>query len=86
MTGADAHSGVIGVRWRLGTSGTFTEVVGAGERSRSPTRAMHTLETQMVDGVGHETGSKPSTVRIDTTAPVNQTQVADPAWTTAPGT
>ena len=78
VAGSDQHSGIGLVRWRLdggltqsGVSGTTTTVTGDGE---------HTLVTWVQDAVGNTTGWKTHTIRIDTTAPANQTPAAPVAW------
>jgi hypothetical protein len=82
VTGTDAHSGVNQVSWRVdgGTTSTTTSVPGSFTVSAE---GVHTIETRVRDAAGHQTGWKSQTVRIDTTAPVNQTQTSNPAWQTA---
>lgn len=81
VTGTDEHSGVTEVRWRIdgggestGPPGTIVNVTGDGE---------HTLDTRVRDAAGHLSGWKTHTIRIDTTAPENQTALADTAWRAA---
>ena len=80
VTGSDAHSGVASVTYSLdgaapvtGASPTVVTVSGDGD---------HTLETRVTDNAGNQSGWKTTTVRIDTTAPDNQTPAAPAGWRT----
>jgi Big-like domain-containing protein len=82
VTGSDAHSGIGLVRWRVdgglpqfGFAPSLVTISADGE---------HTLLTQVQDNVGHASGWKTHTIRIDTTAPANHTPTADPGWRAAP--
>ena len=82
VTGSDAHSGVTEVSWRVdGGATTTTTSLPAGPTVSA--EGVHTVETRVRDAAGNQTGWKSSTVRIDTTAPTNQTDVSDGVWTTA---
>ena len=82
VTGTDAHSGVAEVTWRVnGGAPTTTTSFPAG--FSISTEGVNTVETRVRDAAGHQTGWKSHTVRIDTTAPTNQTQVSSGEWTTA---
>jgi hypothetical protein len=81
ITGADGHSGVTQVIYQLDgaapvttVSGTVVTVSGDGE---------HTLTTKVRDAAGNESGWKTSNIRIDTTAPDNQTDTGDGSWRAA---
>jgi hypothetical protein len=78
VQGADEHSGIAEVRWQLdggsqqtGASPRVVTVAGDGE---------HTLRTRVVDRAGNVGGWTDHSIRIDTTAPVNETPAADGAW------
>jgi hypothetical protein len=80
VAGSDAHSGVASVTYRLdagtpvtGASPTTVTVSGDGD---------HTLETRVTDIAGNQSGWKTTTIRIDTTAPDNQTPAAPSGWRT----
>jgi hypothetical protein len=80
VTGADAHSGIARVRWRVGTSGAFTEVVGTTTPASISGDGIRTLQTQVVDAAGHAGAITSHQVRIDTTAPSNLTDAAPAGW------
>jgi hypothetical protein len=81
VTGTDAHSGVVEATWRVdGGSSTTAPAPGALTVSAE---GVHTVETRVRDAAGNQTGWKSQTVRIDTTAPTNQTDTSDGVWTTA---
>ena len=78
ITGADGHSGIFQVIYSVDggapvttTSGTVVTVSAEGE---------HTLATKVRDAAGNESGWKITTIRIDTTAPDNQTDTAAGGW------
>jgi hypothetical protein len=78
VSGSDAHSGVASVTYSLdgaapvtGTSPTTVNLSGDGD---------HTLTTYVTDNAGNQSTPKTITIRIDTTAPTNQTPAADPGW------
>jgi hypothetical protein len=82
VTGTDAHSGIAEVTWRVdGGAPTTTTSLPAGPTVSA--EGVHTIETRVRDAAGNQTGWKSQTVRIDTTAPTNQTSASNPAWTTA---
>jgi hypothetical protein len=82
VTGSDAHSGIAEVTWRVnGGAPTTTTSFPAG--FSLSTEGVNTVETRVRDAAGHQTGWKSHTVRVDTTAPTNQTPVSDGEWTTA---
>jgi hypothetical protein len=82
VTGTDAHSGVTEVTWRVdGGVPTTTTSLPAGPTISA--EGVHTVETRVRDAAGNQTGWKSQTVRIDTTAPTNQTDPSDGLWTTA---
>jgi hypothetical protein len=82
VTGTDAHSGVTEVTWRVdGGATTTTTSLPAGPTISA--EGVHTVETRVRDAAGNQTGWRSQTVRIDTTAPTNQTDVSDGQWTTA---
>jgi hypothetical protein len=81
VAGSDAHSGVAQVTYQLdggaqtaGPSPTVVTVSGDGD---------HVLTSKVRDNAGNESGWKSTTVRIDTTAPANQTPTAPTAWRAA---
>ncbi len=80
VTGTDAASGIQRVRWRLGTTGAFTEVLGTTTNVGVSGDGVRTLQTQIVDAAGHTSTIKTHTVRIDTTAPANLTDAAPGTW------
>jgi hypothetical protein len=81
VTGSDAHSGIALVRWRLDGGAISSSAPPAVVNVAAD--GQHTLETRVVDGAGHESAWKSHTIRIDTTAPANQTPPADSAWRAA---
>jgi hypothetical protein len=80
VTGTDAASGIQRVRWRLGTTGAFTEVVGSTTNATVSGDGVRTLQTQIVDAAGNASTIKTHTVRIDTTAPANLTDPPPATW------
>jgi hypothetical protein len=80
VTGADAHSGIAQVRWRLGTSGAFTVANGASTTASVSGDGIRTLQTQVVDAAGHVSPMTSHTIRIDTTAPANLTDAPPAGW------
>jgi Bacterial Ig-like domain len=76
--GSDAHSGIASLAWRL-NGGAITSGPPPVSLTVSA-QGEHVLETRVTDGAGHESGWKSHTIRIDTTAPANQTPVASSAW------
>ncbi|HET8756535.1 MAG TPA: Ig-like domain repeat protein [Solirubrobacteraceae bacterium] len=81
ITGADGHSGVLQVTYSLDggapvttSAGTVVTVSGDGD---------HVLTTKVRDNAGNETGWKTTNIRIDTTAPDNQTDTAGSGWRAA---
>jgi hypothetical protein len=81
ITGADGHSGIFQVIYALDggapvttTSGTIVTVSGDGD---------HVLTTKVRDAAGNESGWKTTNIRIDTTAPDNQTDTASGSWRAA---
>ena len=80
VKGTDAHSGVDEVQWI---------VDGGAPDTDSPTGQFtisadgeHTVQTLVRDEAGNESGWKSHSVKIDTTAPANLTDVPDGDWTT----
>jgi hypothetical protein len=77
LDGSDAHSGVDHINYVLdgtpasGADGSTLTVSADGE---------HELRTQVVDGAGHASAWKTHVIRIDKTAPVNQTPQGSGAW------
>lgn len=82
VTGSDAHSGIAEVTWRI-NGGTPTTTTSFPAGFSISTEGVNTIETRVRDTAGHQTGWKSHTVRIDTTAPTNQTAASDGEWTTA---
>jgi hypothetical protein len=80
VTGSDAHSGIAQVRWRLGTTGAFTTVNGTTTNVNVSGDGIRTLQTQVVDAAGHTSTVTSHTVRLDTTAPANQTDAPPAGW------
>jgi hypothetical protein len=80
VTGSDALSGIQTVRWRLGTSGPFTDVAGTSTVAPVTGDGVKTLQTQVVDVAGHTSIVKSHTISIDTTAPSNLTAAAPSGW------
>ncbi len=81
ITGNDALSGVDRVQYRLNGGSTVETATPAG--LTVSTEGVNDLQTRVRDAAGNWTGWKASTVRVDTTAPTNQTDVSDGVWTTA---
>ena len=80
LSGTDVGgSGLATMQWRV-DGGPIQD----GSPAIVDTDGVHTLETRAVDTAGNETAWRPDTVRIDTTAPVNDTTAAPPAWITTP--
>ena len=79
LSGTDAGSGLATMQWRV-DGGSIQD----GSPAIVATDGVHTLETRAVDTAGNQTAWRPDTVRIDTTAPVNDTVAAPPPWITAP--
>ena len=77
LDGSDAHSGVAQINYVLdgtlgsGADGSTVTISADGE---------HELLTQVVDGAGHASAWKRHEIRIDRTAPVNQTPQGSGAW------
>jgi Bacterial Ig-like domain len=78
VAGADGHSGVLQVIYSVDggapvttSSGTVVTVSGDGD---------HVLTTKVRDNAGNESGWKTTNIRIDTTAPDNQTDTSDGLW------
>jgi len=78
VTGADAHSGVTHVGRRV-DGGTWTITTAPGSFTLSA-QGEHVVETFVRDAAGRESAPKSHTVRIDTTAPVNETPAAPAEW------
>ena len=81
ITGTDALSGVDRVQYRV--NGGSTVDTGTPASVVVSTEGVNTVQTRVRDAAGNWTGWKDSTVRVDTTAPTNQTDVSDGVWTTA---
>lgn len=79
VTGADAHSGVQKVEWKLDSGATQTatgnpaSVLVSGDGN-------HTLVTRIYDNAGHVSGFKTNYLQIDGSAPNNTTPAADSSW------
>jgi hypothetical protein len=79
VTGADAHSGVQKVEWKLDSGATQTStgnpanVLVSGDGN-------HTLVTRIYDNAGHVSGFKTNYIQIDGSAPNNTTPPADTSW------
>jgi hypothetical protein len=78
VTGSDVHSGIANVTYSVdggapvtGSSPATVNVSAEGE---------HTVTTYVTDNAGNQSTPKTFTIRIDTTAPTNQTPTADPGW------
>jgi hypothetical protein len=78
VSGSDAHSGLANV--------TYSVDGAAPQTGASPTTVTfsaegeHTLTTYVTDNAGNQSTPTTWTIRIDTTAPTNQTPTADPGW------
>src|SRR5204862_8262870 len=79
VTGADAHSGIKQVTYRI-DSGAETTVSAASVVANVTGDGNHTLYTKVMDRAGNETGFKASPINIDTTAPANQTPLPSAGW------
>jgi Bacterial Ig-like domain len=79
VNGYDAGSGVASVEWSL-DNGPTTTVPAASTTVTVTGDGQHTLRTRVTDALGHRTGWKSLTVRIDTTAPSNTTAVPPAGW------
>jgi hypothetical protein len=78
VNGADAHSGVTHVAYRV-DGGAWTITTAPGSFTVSA-QGEHVVETYVRDAALRESAVKSHTVRIDTTAPVNQTSAAPAEW------
>jgi hypothetical protein len=74
IAGADDHSGIAQVIYKL--DGGAETTVPSGTVVTISANGIHTLETKVVDNAGRNSGWTPHIVRIDTTAPDNQTDLA----------
>jgi hypothetical protein len=79
VKGYDEHSGIATVEWSLDGATTPAVVNAASTNVPITGEGEHVLKTRVSDVVGHQTGWKTSTIRVDTTMPVNSTIVPDPA-------
>jgi hypothetical protein len=79
VTGADAHSGIKQVTYKI-DSGAETTVTAASAVANVSGDGNHTLYTKVMDRAGNETGWKASPINIDTTAPANQTPLPSAGW------
>ena len=71
-------SGVDHVEWKI--DGTPAQMVGDTGTAVVTGQGEHVVETRVTDIAGNTTGWVPHTVRLDSTAPTNLTQVGDPGW------
>jgi hypothetical protein len=81
LTGTDATSGLAAMQWRLDGGG-----IEDGGPAVVDTDGVHTLETRAVDTAGNQTLWRTDTVRVDTTAPVNDTPEPPAGWRATPYT
>jgi hypothetical protein len=79
VQGYDEHSGVASVEWSLDGAPAAT-VAAASTTVMVSGDGQHTLRTRVTDALGHQTGWKSSTVRVDTTTPANTTDAVPTAW------
>ncbi len=78
VNGADAHSGIRDVTWRY--QGGASTTVPAPATVNVSADGVHVLETQVTDVAGRSSGWKSHTIRIDKSAPDNQTPLAPTSW------
>src|SRR5918992_2182850 len=81
VTGADAQSAVTGVTWQI-DGGTPTTAPAPGTFTASA-EGQYTIHTRVRDAAGNQSGWKAHPVKIDTTAPTNQTPASPGTWSTA---
>jgi hypothetical protein len=79
VNGADDGSGVATVEWTL-DGGLTTTVPASSTTVTVSADGQHPLRTRVTDALGHRTGWKSLTIRIDTTAPANTTEVPPATW------
>jgi hypothetical protein len=81
VNGADAHSGIRDVTWRY--QGGASTSVAAPATVNVSADGVHVLETMVTDVAGRSSGWKSHTIRIDKSAPDNQTPLAPASWQAA---
>lgn len=81
VDGADAHSGIRDVTWRY--QGGASTTVTAPATVNVSADGVHVLETLVTDVAGRSSGWKSHTIRIDKSAPDNQTPLAPTSWQAA---
>jgi len=83
VRGADEHSQVRGVEWRLDGGDVYTESQNNHE-VRVTGNGVHTLETRIVDHAGRKSGWKAHTIRLDSALPTNTTPAYPGGWRNTP--
>jgi hypothetical protein len=81
VNGADAHSGIRDVTWRY--QGGASTTAPAPATVTVSADGVHVIETQVTDVAGRSSGWKSHTIRIDKSAPDNQTPLAPTSWQAA---
>jgi hypothetical protein len=75
LAGSDATSGLDTMQWRLNAG-----EIQNGSQVVVDTDGEYTLETRAVDVAGNDTDWRTDTVRVDVTAPVNDTPTVPTGW------
>ena len=83
VRGADTHSQVQGVEWRL-DGGDVLNASANNHEVRVAGNGVHTLETRIVDNADRRSGWTVHTIKLDAGLPTNTTPVAPTGWRNTP--
>jgi hypothetical protein len=83
VRGADTHSQVQGVEWRL-DNGDILNASANNHEVRVAGNGVHVLETRIVDNAGRRSGWTVHTINLDAGLPTNTTPLAPTGWRNTP--